>query len=97
MFLYVALAVAIFSGADLNAVVTGMMTEASDYSGGIVWYVGKQIFMLGLISGAALFCQQRQRTSQVIALGVSGVIGLPIMMNLWMGAGISYATSGIAV
>ncbi|MEM5516659.1 hypothetical protein WNY37_06835 [Henriciella sp. AS95] len=97
MCFYAALAVAILAGADFNQMMSGMMADGRNPQGSLIWYVGRQIFMLGLFSGAALFCQQRRRSAQVIALGVSGVIGLPIMMNIWMGAGISYAKSGMGV
>lgn len=91
--LYAALAVSIFAGADMEGLMTGLMGSVNGSSPGISWFVGKQMFILGVLSGAALFLQQRHRPSQVIALAISGMIGLPIMMNLWMGAGITYATS----
>ncbi|MGB3626854.1 MAG: hypothetical protein WA989_13550 [Henriciella sp.] len=94
--LYLALAVAIFVGADVEALLSGLMASGRNVDAGLVWFVGKRIFLFGMISGAALFCQQRQRTPQIFALAVSGVIGLPIMMNIWMGAGMTYATQGLA-
>lgn len=96
MALYLGLAVSILSGADVETLISGMVASPGEVQHGVVWVVGRQIFLLGVMSGAALFCQQRQRTSQVFALAVSGVIGLPIMMNIWMGAGMTYATQGLS-
>ena len=92
--LYACLAVSVLSGADFNLILAEAVKSSGDPQQGIGWFVGKQIFLIGLISGAALFTQQRRRGAQVFAMAVSAVVGLPILMNFWMGAGITYAMHG---
>ncbi|MEQ9316348.1 MAG: hypothetical protein RLN72_10895 [Henriciella sp.] len=94
--LYVAMAVSILAGADFSAIMQGVVADHGSADGAIMWTVTRQIFMLGLLSGAALFLHQRGRPQQVVALCISAVIGLPIMMNIWMGAGITYSTQGLS-
>lgn len=92
--LYACLAVSIFAGADLESLMQGAGGKVNN---GLSWYVGRQIFLFGLFSGAALFMIQRSRGSQVYGACITAAIGLPLMMNFWYGAGMTYASQSMAI
>ena len=95
--LYACLAVSVFAGADVGQLMDGALASAGDGRDGFNWYVARQIFLFGLVSGAALFMIRRSRGSQVYGACLTAAVGLPLMMNIWYGAGMTYASNSMAM
>ena len=91
--LYITLGCLVFTGADIAGIATNVAAHA-DQPGTVLGFIFvRQIAVMGLLIGASLFLVQRRRLAQGFGLVVSAVIGLPLLTNIWIGAGMTYAFS----